>query len=153
MTTHYWLDFIQSRDLLPISTFYQILRFQSNICDGRGMPTGDAYSSGHMVPSHFGLAYVLLVETNPFPGLVVIFPDYAFRSFLDTISIPWNKAMISLWRVLFKSSWKQGSSSCPLLMSVCTWAGCIVYLNFFRASPLMQFSQKIVYTWNVYILI
>ena len=27
---------------------------------------------GHLVPSHLGLAYVLLVETNPFPELVVI---------------------------------------------------------------------------------
>ena len=33
-----------------------------------GMGTGDAYSSGHMVPPHLGLAYALLVETNPFPG-------------------------------------------------------------------------------------
>ena len=37
------------------------------------MLTGDDYSSGHLVPSHLELAYVLLVETNPFPKLVVIF--------------------------------------------------------------------------------
>ena len=37
------------------------------------MQTGDAYSSGHLVPFHLGLAYVLLVENNPFPELVVIF--------------------------------------------------------------------------------
>ena len=36
------------------------------------MPPGDAYSSIHLVQSYFGLAYVLLVETNPFPELVVI---------------------------------------------------------------------------------
>ena len=50
------------------------------------MPTGDAYSSGHLVPSHLGHAYVLLVETNDFPELVVIFPDYAIRTYLDTFS-------------------------------------------------------------------
>ena len=37
------------------------------------MLTGDAYSSGHLVPSHFRLAYVLHVETNLFPELVVMF--------------------------------------------------------------------------------
>ena len=34
-----------------------------------------------------GLAYVLLVETNPFSELVVIFPDYALRISLGTLSI------------------------------------------------------------------
>ena len=38
--------------------FYWIMR-------GSHGTTGDAYSSGHLVPSHLGLAYVLLVETNP----------------------------------------------------------------------------------------
>ena len=31
-----------------------------------------------------GLTYVLLVETNPFPKLVVLFPDYALRTSLGT---------------------------------------------------------------------
>ena len=35
----------------------------------------------------FRLAYVLLVETNPFSELVVIFPDYALRISLGTFSI------------------------------------------------------------------
>ena len=51
------------------------------------MPTGDAYSSGHLVLSHLGLAYVLLVETIPFHERVVIFPDYAIRTPLSTLSI------------------------------------------------------------------
>ena len=47
---------------------------------------------GHLLlrtpgPSHLGLAYVLLVETNPFLELVVIFPDYAIRTSLGTFSI------------------------------------------------------------------
>ena len=68
------------------------------------MPTGDAYSSGHLVPSLcfvcgrrrvavaryrmicLVLAYVLLVETSPFSELV-IFKDYAFRISLGTFLI------------------------------------------------------------------
>ena len=57
-----------------------------NICDGYSMLTGDAYSSGHLVPPHLGLASVLLVETHLFPELVY-FPDYAFRISLSTFSV------------------------------------------------------------------
>ena len=52
-----------------------------------GMLTGDTYSSRHLVPSHFGLTYVLFVETNPFIERVVIFPDYALQISLGTFSI------------------------------------------------------------------
>ena len=38
-------------------------------------------------PVPLGLAYVLLVETNPFSELVVIFPDYVLRISLGTFSI------------------------------------------------------------------
>ena len=38
-------------------------------------------------PVPLGLAYVLLVETNPFFELVVIFTDYALRITLGTFSI------------------------------------------------------------------
>ena len=51
------------------------------------MLTGDADSFGHLVPSHLGLACVLLVETNPFPELVIIFSGLCTsnipRYFLD----------------------------------------------------------------------
>ena len=43
------------------------------------MPTGDAYSFGHLVPSLWGLAYVLLVETNPFPNLSLFFRTMLFE--------------------------------------------------------------------------
>ena len=43
--------------------------------------------SGHHVPSNLGLAYVLLVETNPFSERVVVFPDYALRTSLGTFLI------------------------------------------------------------------
>ena len=38
-------------------------------------------------PVPFGLAYILLVETNPFSELFVIFTDYALRISLGTFSI------------------------------------------------------------------
>ena len=37
------------------------------------MLTGDACSSRHMVPSHLGLAYGLLVETDLFPKFSLFF--------------------------------------------------------------------------------
>ena len=58
------------------------------------MPTGDDFSSGHVAPSHLGLAYVLLVETNLFLKLVVISPNYALRTSFGTFSIllvPYSK--------------------------------------------------------------
>ena len=39
-------------------------RFLLGICNGCGMPTGDAYSSGHLVLSHFGTCMCSNVETN-----------------------------------------------------------------------------------------
>ena len=39
-------------------------RFPWGICNGCGMPTGDAYSSGHLVLSHFGTCKCSNVETN-----------------------------------------------------------------------------------------
>ena len=72
-------------DFVPNSTFYRILRgFQ------RTFATGFAYADrGRLLlqtpgPVPLGLAYVLLVETNPFSELVVIFPDYALRISLGT---------------------------------------------------------------------
>ena len=39
-------------------------RFPKGICNGCGMPTGDAYSSGHLVLSHFGTCMFSNFETN-----------------------------------------------------------------------------------------
>ena len=52
-------------------------------------------------PVPLGLAYVLLVETNPFPELVVIFPDYDLRISLGTFSILlycFNTLMLFIYR-------------------------------------------------------
>ena len=51
------------------------------------MPTVDAHSSGHMFPSHFGLQYVLLIVTNPYPKLVIFLLDYTLRKSLGNISV------------------------------------------------------------------
>ena len=60
-------------------------RFPYNICYGCGMPTRNAYSSGHLVPSPLG--YVLVIEADLFPEPDVIFPDYALRTSLGTFLI------------------------------------------------------------------
>ena len=52
-----------------------------------GMLRGDAYTSGHLVPSHLGLAYVLLAETNPLSRTYRIFSDYSLRTSHGTFSI------------------------------------------------------------------
>ena len=50
-----------------------------------------------------GLAYVLLVETNPFSELVVTFPDYALRISLGTFSILLCHSFLRIFpRVLLK---------------------------------------------------
>ena len=53
------LDLITEFDFLP-----NCARFPWNICNGCGMPTEDAYSSGHLVLSHFGTCMCSNVETN-----------------------------------------------------------------------------------------
>ena len=77
----------------------------------------DAYSFGHLVPSYLGLAYVLHVETNSFPELFVIFPDYAIRSSLGTFSILLISILIitKLWIIC----WKQ-KTAWPIFLWTCT---------------------------------
>ena len=61
--TNFWpftdLDLITEFDFLP-----NCVRFPYNICNGCGMPTEDAYSSGHLVLSHFWTCMCSNVETN-----------------------------------------------------------------------------------------
>ena len=53
------LDFITEFDFLP-----NYAMFPCNICNGCGMPTEEAYSSRHLVLSHFGTCMCDNVETN-----------------------------------------------------------------------------------------
>ena len=81
MTTPYWSDFV------PNSTFYRILiGFHRTLRRVWHADRGRLLLRTHG-PVTLGLAYVLLVETNPFSELVVIFPDYALRISLGTFSI------------------------------------------------------------------
>ena len=56
------LDLIIEFDFLPICS-----RFPYNICNGCGMPTKDAYSSGHLLLTHFLTCMCSNVETNLSP--------------------------------------------------------------------------------------
>ena len=53
------LDLITEFDFLP-----NCARFPYYTCNGCGMPTEDAYASGHLVLSHFGTCICSNVETN-----------------------------------------------------------------------------------------
>ena len=60
-------QFLTITDLYLITEFDFLpncARFPQNICNGCGMPTEDAYSSGHLVLSHFGTCMCSNVETN-----------------------------------------------------------------------------------------
>ena len=73
----------QSVTEVPKSTLYRNMRgFHRSFALGVACRQGTSYSSGHLISSYFGLVYnyVLLVETNPFPELVIIFPDYICTS-------------------------------------------------------------------------
>ena len=50
--------------------YYQLLELSIEHCNGCGYPTEDAYSSGHLVLSHLGLAFVLMLRPF-FPELVM----------------------------------------------------------------------------------
>ena len=55
-------------DLLP-----HVERFPYNICDGCGMPKGDAYPSGLLVPSLWDLHMFYLLRPSLFPNLSLFF--------------------------------------------------------------------------------
>ena len=55
--------FHQFHDLIPNLTFTDYEWFQWTICNGCGMPAGNAYPSGHLVPI-VGLACVPIVKTR-----------------------------------------------------------------------------------------
>ena len=73
MTTPYWSDFVSN------STFHRILSGFH-----RTFATGLACRQGTLTPPDtwsrpFGLAYVLLVETNPFPNLSLFYRTMLFE--------------------------------------------------------------------------
>ena len=88
-----------------------VYRFPKGICNGCGMPTGDAYSSGHLVLSHFGTCKCSNVETNiSWTCLVSGLLSFEHPSVLlfllpsSTVDLSWlirsvMRALISIFRV------------------------------------------------------
>ena len=73
--------------LIPSLTFTDYEWFPWSICNGCGMPAGNAYPSGHLVPSPIlGLANAPIVETK-FLELAVSLLDFSPRIPLGTFSI------------------------------------------------------------------
>ena len=60
-------------DIVTDIELHRITCFLWSICNGCGMPAGNSYPTGQLVPSPvFGLAYDQIVETN-FPNLPCLF--------------------------------------------------------------------------------
>ena len=78
-----------------------------------GMPTENAYFFEHLFSSHLGLACALLVEINIFPKFVVIFTDYACRTYQCYISILLTFIAKRYMEICVKFIW-----SCPIFHHV-----------------------------------
>ena len=77
--------------LIPSLAFTDYEWFPWNICNGCGMPAGNAYPSGHLVPSHIvGLACAPFVETR-FLELAISLLDFSPRIPLASFSILLDK--------------------------------------------------------------
>ena len=78
---------------IPSFTFTDYEWFPWNISNGCGMPAGNAYPFGHLVPSPFvGLACAPIVETR-FLELAMSLLDFSPRIPLGTFSIFPNKSL------------------------------------------------------------
>ena len=77
--------------LIPSLTFTDYEWFPWSICNGCGMPAGNAYPSGNLVPSPIsGLANAQIVETK-FLELAMSLLDFSPRISLGTFSILLSK--------------------------------------------------------------
>ena len=80
--------------LIPSLTFTDYEWFPWSICNGCGMPAGNAYPSGHLVLSPIlGLVSAPIVETK-FLELAMSLLDFSHRILLGTFSILLSK----LWK-------------------------------------------------------
>ena len=104
--------------LLPNLTFYLITRgFHRTFATGAGMPTEDAYSSGHLVLFHFGTCMCSNVETNPPLNLSCLrtfeFPTSLGTSVLNrTVSMPWHAIAVSSKSKLSSKSYGPVTNYC-----------------------------------------
>ena len=100
-------QFLTITDLDLITEFDFLLncaRFPYNICNGCGMPTEDAYSSGHLVLSHLGFANILLVRplklNHTLHQFVTHFPDLTFYRLWHYYRIQVSKGHLQrVWHV------------------------------------------------------
>ena len=86
------LDHITECEFLP-----NCERFRTNICNGCGMPTEDAYSSGHLVLSLSELAFVLIVEISDALSRLDIIPVCDFITGLDIyLNLTFHQILVSI---------------------------------------------------------
>ena len=87
--------------LIPSLTFTDYEWFPWSICNGCGMPAGNAYPSGQLVPSPIlGLASAPIVETK-FLELAMSLLDFSHRIPLGTFSILLSKLNVKLMNVIY----------------------------------------------------
>ena len=90
--TLHWSDISLNHDLVTelnlISDFYIITTVQEVSIEHlqQVKPTKDAYSSGHLVLTLLGLAFVIILR--PFYPELVMFSDFEFRSPYGTSTLP-----------------------------------------------------------------
>ena len=69
---------------IPSLSFTDYEWFPGSICNGCGMPAGNAYHSGHLGPSPlWGLACALIVETSLIPRLYIDLMTYQELTFTE----------------------------------------------------------------------
>ena len=109
------------------------------------MPTGDAYSSGHLVPSLWDLHMFYFYRPILYE-LVVIIPDYALRISLGTFSI--LLCFISLryyigHHTIQSKGWRQRQfmrsfgKFCSLMNEICKWLNLKLYCRYLYTRPCM----------------
>ena len=129
------LDLITQFDFLPNCTSLPSSgMFAYNTCIGSGMPKEDAYSSGHLVLSHFGICKCSNVETNLSWTCLVARPlSFEHPSVLlfclnhstdasSAMLVYASKCSILLWscitnRLLWCVRWQQSLNKAKTLMS------------------------------------
>ena len=105
--------------LIPSLTFTDYEWFPWSICNGCGMPAGNAYPSGHLVPSPIlGLANAPIVETK-FLELAMSLLDFSPRIPLGTFSI-----LLPLKNVRLRSSTNFPDNQLILCKSVPDFTKC-----------------------------
>ena len=100
---------------IPNLTFTDYEWFPWSICNGCGMPAGNAYPSGHLVPSPIvGLACAPIVETR-FLELAMSLLDFSHRILIGTFSIMLDSPTREEGKVIdIKQTNKYGYSSSGL---------------------------------------